>query len=74
LPFEYPSQTGNPVHWLPAPLALRSLARLLGGIHVSASSFYRWVRDGRIPSRKVGARLYVAAEDLSRFAELTLEP
>ena len=70
----FPSETQpEKLKYVPAAVAFRDLARLTG-LTFSRASFYRWLMDGTIPSRRLVTRIFVAAEDVQHFAQETFQP
>lgn len=70
----FPSETSpQNVKYVPATVAFRDLQRLTG-LTFSRASFYRWLMDGTIPSRRIVTRIFVAVEDLQAFAQETFQP
>ena len=52
--------------------ALRILCRRTGGT-VSRATFYRWARNGRIPSVRLGSRVFIPWPALEGFIRRCLE-
>ncbi len=52
--------------------ALRILCRRTGGT-VSRATFYRWVRSGRIPSVRLGSRVFIPWPALEGFIRQCLQ-
>ncbi len=54
-------------------IALRIVRRAIGGPVIGMSTFYRWLRNGRIHSIRVGFRTYVPRGALDDFIARCLE-
>jgi excisionase family DNA binding protein len=53
---------------LPPQTALRLLCQRTGG-RISATTFYRWLRSGKIPTVRLGARIFIPRPAFEAFIE-----
>jgi len=50
------------------PDEMLSLGRVAAMLDVHVATVRRWIREGRLPARRIGRRLFVARRDLIRSA------
>jgi len=66
---EHPTlATGDRPQMLIPQTALRILCHKTGGT-ISRSTFYRWVGDGRIPSIRLGTRIFIPRSAIDRLIQ-----
>jgi len=61
------------VQWIQAMVGHRELVRLTG-LPLSRSTFYRWLENGTIPTRRFVGKVFVARQDLEHFAKESYKP
>ena len=70
---EHPSlAAGERPQMLIPQTALRILCHKTGGT-ISRSTFYRWVGDGRIPSIRLGSRIFIPRSALDQLIQKCYE-